>query len=435
LSALACPSSSQCTSLDYAPSSQAVREVTFDPAAPGAPAPVVIDSGSSPADAPAGFGQRLSCPTVSLCAVTDFDRSAPMGGNVREVTFDPSSPGARAPVIIGGTFKYFGIIQTLQCRSSSECVAVTSTGAERTFDPSSPSSIALTYIDDAGAPISAVACPTRARCVAVYRIPSMYVPPNVVFASFNPQRLENVKRFQMFGFTPTAVACPSASRCVAVTNGGYEGSLTSSTRPVPFSIDRRALAGVACPSLTQCTAVDDRGREVTFDPRSPKRHATESVDGKRPLTAVVCQSVIQCTAGDGSGREVTFNPHVTGSRRVAPIDPGATLSSIACPSPIECVAVDSSGREVTFNPVSRRVLTRRLIDAHEFLTSITCPTSGYCVAVDRGGGAVEGSPLGRARWRMDAISGANSLLGVSCSLATQCVAVDATGNAYVGRPH
>jgi len=86
-----------------------------------------------------------------------------------EVTFNPSAPGHPAPITIdnGGT------LTGVACPSASQCTAVGDHGREVTFDPTAPGNPAAHAIDgfhgenESGADLSAVACPTASQCIAV----------------------------------------------------------------------------------------------------------------------------------------------------------------------------------------------------------------------------------------------------------------------------
>ena len=71
LTGLACPSASQCTAVD-----EAGQQVTFDPAAPGAPSPTTIDAGNALTG--------VACPSPRRCGAVDEAG--------QETTFDPTAP-------------------------------------------------------------------------------------------------------------------------------------------------------------------------------------------------------------------------------------------------------------------------------------------------------------------------------------------------------
>jgi hypothetical protein len=122
-------------------------------------------------------------------------------------------------VVIGESFKRFGLINNLDCLSATECIGLQSGGGAELFDPTAPSINNGRYfsVDAVGAPITGVACATQSRCDGVYRFPSLYVPATVDFAVFDAARSGSVKLLSMCSEAPTGISCPSARRCVAVT--------------------------------------------------------------------------------------------------------------------------------------------------------------------------------------------------------------------------
>ena len=141
LSALACPSASQCTALD-----ESGQEVTFNPTAPGTPTPTTIDIGNTL------FG--LACPSASQCTAVES------GG--REVTFNPTAPGTPTPITIDTA----GLNGPVACPSASQCTAVGG-GDEVTFNPTAPGTPTPITIDPGGNGLIGVACPSASQCTAV----------------------------------------------------------------------------------------------------------------------------------------------------------------------------------------------------------------------------------------------------------------------------
>ena len=76
---------------------------------------------------------------------------------MRELTFDPTSPGTPIPVMIGSTHENF--LAGVACPSNSQCTAIDFRGHEVTFDPTSPGAPPSITIDS-NAGLSAVACPS-----------------------------------------------------------------------------------------------------------------------------------------------------------------------------------------------------------------------------------------------------------------------------------
>jgi hypothetical protein len=102
--AVACPSTSQCTAVDYDG-----NEVTFDPASPGTPSPTSID-------AVASF-EAVACPSTSQCTALDD-----VG---YQVTFDPASPGTPTRTVLAETNEYGGEdLTAVACPAVALCVVV-----------------------------------------------------------------------------------------------------------------------------------------------------------------------------------------------------------------------------------------------------------------------------------------------------------------------
>ncbi len=402
-------------------------EVTFDPRAPGSPAPVAVDSLGLV------FVGGLACPSTTQCTAVDW------GG---AVTFDPLAPANAFRVTPGG-----GPNVHLACPSTTQCTAVDGVGEEITFNPAIMAG-PLTSVALGGTPTVAVACPSARRCVAAALAPASFYAsdaPNGVVevdVTFNP-RTRSQSSHALSVVDPTAVACPSPRQCTVIGSGGDQATFDPARPPRyavrPVRIDGAPTGAffggpsptsIACPSRLECTAVDDRGREVTFDPASRRTPAVGRID-TAGLTSIACPSRVQCTAVDDSGREVTFDPASRRRPAVIAIDT-AGLTSIACPSTSQCTAAGSHGREVTFNPLGHVKPAAHAIDTNS-LSAVACASQRFCVAVDSNGSAVEGDPAADRWGSPKDIAGGTPLLAVSCSSVSQCVAVDTIGRAFVGR--
>ena len=136
--AIACPSTGQCTAVDLGG-----NEVTFNPAAPGSPTPASVDT--------AGLA-GVSCPSTSQCTAVDTS-----GG---EVTFNPAAPGSPARVSLDATG-----LTGISCPATTQCTAVDAGGGAVVFNPTSPGSPTVGSVA-AGARLNAVAC-FSTSCVAV----------------------------------------------------------------------------------------------------------------------------------------------------------------------------------------------------------------------------------------------------------------------------
>lgn len=90
LAGVGCPSTGQCTAVDAGG-----REVTFDPAAPGTPSPATIYMSGLPSANPLTAASNtlsaIACPSVTQCTAVGYER---------EFTFDPTAPDSPKPTTI-----------------------------------------------------------------------------------------------------------------------------------------------------------------------------------------------------------------------------------------------------------------------------------------------------------------------------------------------
>lgn len=423
MSAIACPSVGQCTATDFAG-----REVTFDPAAPGTPAVVAVDT---PADGAVG----VACPSVQQC--TDI------GVVGDEVTYDPTSPGTPASAVIDGNAAGDAgstgatVVSAIACPSASECVTVDSDGEEVMFDPGSPASATFAtpkpFPSGGGFGLAAVACPSASRCTAVDN--------NGDELSFTPGPAPAATRYTIDpqGFPLTGVTCPMASMCTAVDEDGQAVTLDpgSTGERLATSVGLGPdLHAIACPLVTQCTGVDYTGDQTTFDPAAPGNAPYVRINrGQASLADVACPSPGQCTSIGPHG-EITFAPLATGSRRFVRLPGGPPLRALACPSVSECVAVNGGGHAVKFNPRAPR--HPRVVDIAPSgggFAAIACPAVRQCTAVGSSDRVVTFDPRLPTHARIVAVDpGAGGLTGVACPSARLCVATDVAGYALQGDP-
>lgn len=269
LSAISCPSTSQCTAVD-----QAGTETSFTP---GLPEPATF----APLD-PTGGLWGLSCSSMSRCVVFD--------ANDRAVSFDPLAPGA--PVPMPTPIENSQLHWQVACPSASQCTAVEidAGGYEVTFDPTGPSSAKPILVDP----------------------PVGFCGPHC--------NLDGI----------TAISCPSRSRCIIGDHDGREVTFDpiapGSPTPVQVSSDPvffRGLVALACPSASQCTGVDGWGRESTFDPGAADAASEAILERETRLGEPDCPSTAQCTTIDMLGIALTFDPSAAGSITRRPVFGGS----------------------------------------------------------------------------------------------------------------
>jgi hypothetical protein len=432
LQAIACPTINQCTAVDGTG-----REVTFDPLAPGAPAPVTIDGGRhlSGPNAPGVGMSAIACPSADQCTATDFAG--------REVTFDPAAPGT--PAVVAVDTAADGAVG-VACPSVQQCTDIGVVGDEVTFDPDSPGRPVSAVVDaaaadDAGSTGSTVmggiACPSASECVTVDSNGEevMFDPSSPASATF-----ATPKQFPSGGgFALAAVACPSGSRCTAVDNNGDELSFTPGAAPAAtrYTIDPQGfpLTGVTCPMAGMCTAVDEDGQAVTLDPSSTGERLVTSVGLGPDLHAIACPLVTQCTGVDYQGDQTTFDPAAPGNAPFVRINRGqASLADIACPAPGQCTAIASHG-EITFPPLatgSRRFVR---LPGSPPLRALACPSVSECVAVNAGGHAVTFNPRAPRHPRVvDVAPSGGGFAAIACPAVRQCTAVGSNGRVVTFDP-
>jgi len=335
--------------------------------------------------------------------------------------------------------------------------------------------------------LSKVDCTGRARCVSVgstgsrYTIRSPYVLRlgGDAWVNVSPDSpLDNGDSFL------SAVACPTLARCIAVGRqdvpAPYFGAKSGGSRPlietwtghawhtqqiqIPPATTEGELTGVDCAGST-CVAVGSFSNKTQTDrvltevwngsswklvvPPKPRQMEDPS------LNAVACSSATSCTAVGHFSYEVGFSsltlPLVLGwngrewrFERSGPVGNSldTELGSIACPSTQTCIAVGlerpAGGRSSTFaeirDPRGWHVLkTPELANTqYSVLVDVSCWHVDRCIAV---GYAVRGGnpePLveswNGSRWTVEpapsvADTEATALSGIWCGSATSCHAV------------
>ena len=411
LVAVACPSTSQCTAIDYASGDA----VTFNPTATG---------GGSVAAAPVAGNYSLgsiSCPSTAQCTTLDrYDGS--------QHTFNPATPGTINSVQIDATGNN---TSTVVCLSASECVATDSGGNEVTFDPTATTTPTPRAIMPGGG-LGALVCPSQTSCVAT--------DGSIGVVSFDPAA-PALATDHLVGVAGGlhGLACSSSSQCIAVDGAGNAITLDPTTAGnLRVSIaSGTALQGVSCPSASQCTSVDGSGHELTFDPTSPGSPAARTIDGTNSITGVACPATSECVGVDSAGNEIKFDPTaspVTGA--VTNIDGTNAIDGIACLSTSECVAVDNAGNEIKFDPTASPVTAAVTNVDPNSIGGIACASAGQCVGVDSSGSEVTFDPTapGAATVTQVAPHTWYRFNAVACPSTTQCTAVDFLGDELTFNP-
>jgi hypothetical protein len=296
LTAVACPTASQCTAID-----NSGHEVTFNPRSAGRHPRHQID-----------FTRYLvlkaiACPSAHECVAVN--------GVGAEIAFNPSSPDhPKAVKVDPNQPDNYGQpgLTSIACPTVSQCTAVDDRGDFVTFDPATPEHYNENSIDGPG---------------------DAYTPPPSL----------------------PSLACTSVRQCIAVDT--YGNALIWNPRTSGLKLGTNSSFGgvvraIACPGVDQCTGVSDT-RALTFDPAiTNKSTAFVKIDGPAAIAAIACPTLTQCTVVDADGSEVTFDPAPPkpGDAVPAALAAATSLTSVACPSASRCVAVGAGGDEITFDP-------------------------------------------------------------------------------------
>ena len=191
LTGVACPSTTQCTAVDFGGG-----EVTFDPRS-GIPnsTPHTVDSGR--------ILTGVACPSTTQCTAVD------QGGG--EVTFDSRSttPNSTTHTVDSGQS-----LSGVACPSTTQCTAVDGSGDEVTFDPTSGTPNTTVHTVDSGQILLGVACPSTAQCTAVdFGGGEVTFNPRSTTPNSTPRHIAGANSL-------TGVSCVSVSECVAVDKVG-----------------------------------------------------------------------------------------------------------------------------------------------------------------------------------------------------------------------
>jgi hypothetical protein len=285
----------------------------------------------------------VACPTVTQCTAVDD------GG--QEVTFNPASPGHPNPVMIDAS----GELQAVACPTASQCTAVGETGREVTFNPNSPGPPTPVTIDPGPLPLWAVACPTSGQCTAIGTSEEVTFNPSRPGAPTR-EVIDAGDGADGTGMFMLGIACPTAAQCTAVDANGQELTFnpTSPESPNRVSLDPgglipNAFQGVSCPTASQCTGVDNDGAQITFNPTAPGTPAPNFVSLWSDLAAIACPSTTECVTvdrSDGSYSALEGNPQSTTPWFVEPLGTGSAFA-LACPTLTTCVVVAANGDERT----------------------------------------------------------------------------------------
>jgi hypothetical protein len=223
VASIACPSSSQCTAVIFSETAQGTTAVTFNPTTGTSSPPLALQG---PAPRTTGAMTAIACPSVSQCTAVgageetfDPTSGAVLGGGPHDVSSRPGQfpgDGAQLPYL-----------SAVDCPSTAQCTTIgvyggmSSSGGqdevEVTFNPTSgePSSSGTQSLrkgDDAAS--RGLACPTLSSCTV---FPSGVGAFELTFDPAGP--IDGAATEKIGKGNPIGVACPSVTRCVSPLQG------------------------------------------------------------------------------------------------------------------------------------------------------------------------------------------------------------------------
>jgi hypothetical protein len=444
LLSLSCPTTTQCSALDYDGDVFA-----FSPLS-GAPAV------SSPLAPPFSMS-ALSCATATQCTAVGVEG---------EVTFNPQAPAVQSPTSLG-----LGLAPqmfSVSCPTTSQCVYNTGQGVTG-FDPLTPSDTQSLGTE----PVTAVSCASATACIGL---------DGARLVLMDPTSAGSERTLAVAPNTLNAVACQSVATCTAVANTGGQATTVSlagaaSTATISFTpygefsaLDcisaalcvangsagiqtwnpeapgsprvigaypqyEGSIGTLSCPSAHQCT---DSAGLGTFDPQSPKATADGHAKADTCPTTTQCSRVIENAS---VAKVETFNPHRPGKRssRVLLNHPGlchfagdivlcTTISGPTCPSTSQCTVIRTQihgqTSALSFAPKGGGHVIG--VSLPRLSALIGCPSVRECVGLaQHGTGEVTFDPEhpGSAKARHLPLFGGEA---GACASRTLCIAVQQT---------
>jgi hypothetical protein len=461
---IACPTASGCVAVD-----SVGREVSFDPADPGAWSAYSID------------GTRaltgLSCPSASLCVAVD--------GSGAAITFDPELIGAaptRYSIDPGPAYvlEPGDALVAVSCPSTGLCIAVDQQGHVISFSPVGPPDAQMAGFSAeqtlGGQHLLACASGTRCSVLGSTGAASETQSPAQTLITFDPRTLEVVASATVPSSVGlTQLVCPAADECVGagLSLSLLDGHLSGSgTATVAFDLASSVAApavvrgtvaefSIACASASLCTAMDASGAELSFDPNGPGVLEQRPVDPLGDYGAgfngsrIACPSADECVLATwNDAAAITFAPLSPGSPVAVPIDDGAPISALACPAHGDCIGLGNTQGRYTL-ALSVEALLGQGSQSHvhgtEFFSGkvggFACPSRRQCTAVttgtlgnnSRGSWSATFDPVRPAGRLIRAVRGVRidlaRVTGLACATRRECTAVDTRGRAVSFDPN
>jgi hypothetical protein len=420
--------------------------------------------------APLTFGDewRLSCPSRSLCVVTDY-------GSV--ITSTRPAAGRRAWHHARASSVYS--LGAISCPSARLCLALgsglvpahpTTELAISEFASHNPAGGASAWhgrrIPGGGINnLTTISCPSVSLCVAGDSV-------GHVLTTTNPGG--GASAWRSSDVSISTVSCPSVSFCVALGNGGV---LTSNLPTGGASAWKFAtgpangLSGLSCPTVSLCvafsgsqilTSTNPAGGSGTWTPQYTDPASPSSCGLGGPcaaISALSCPSATLCVAVDGDGDVLSSTDPTGGASAWSTTtgDPQCTVGAssgwcyggggVSCPSASFCVVSDGRSVLTSSNPASGPWETAPSSVAPAIFAG-SCPTNDLCVGASGADLLLSTDPASGSWTTSDTVHfpslsvlpiGAPytnlpvRVTGVSCPSVSLCIAIDGLGRVTIGK--
>ncbi|WP_172892246.1 hypothetical protein [Jatrophihabitans sp. GAS493] len=349
---------------------------------------------------------EVSCKSSTFCVGIDFDGS-PYDSSTAWAFNGTTWTNAGSGLTLDGA-------TTIDCASTTSCIASDYKGHTATYNGASWSAAHLAWMPSAPQRgVTDISCSSAAFCMAVDDTTTAYTFVNGhLDGSTTAPTADGL----------TSVSCKSATFCLAIT-GTISSPMSTiyngSTWSTPVSVGNTSDDSVSCVSTSFCVAAGPNQTDI----RVFNGSSWANVPGYTgsPVSCVSSTFCATVTSGD-----VGF--YIDGTWYGGNVD-GSNLTGISCASATFCVAVDQEGNALAFNgdSWSSQEVTG---DQSVALVSVSCASTTFCSAVD-GSGAVYG--FNGTYWVSYAdVSYGLTVKAISCPSPTFCAMADTAGNFYIG---
>ncbi len=454
LSAISCPTASECIAVGVVSSAKDVIEETTNGGATW-----------TAQNVPAGTGvlYGISCPTATNCMAVGSTNT--QGGVPIDIVTTNGGSSWTLNTIPGVLHQLYAV----SCPSTTICTAVDGGAALMTSNAGATWSLVGLPADNES--LDSISCPSTSTCVAggaasqggsCRPFPGC---PQVPFYTWTTDGGSSWSESgggssgSLNGGTITSVSCPTTTQCMVA---GDQGAVFSSTQAFAFGValsgsctivtgcneegglsSMTVISGVSCPSIATCGAVGD-GQIATPNATG----WTTQIAPIATVDAVSCGSVSNCMAAGataGFGSAVTNSTDGGTSWATSFVAPYGVddLDAVSCPSPSVCTAGGTAeggllngaalGPGVVVNSTDGGAtwIPQALPAGVATLSSISCASTSVCEALgstSTGNPAIVGTTNGGSTWQSQSVPSGFAANGqLSCGSASDCTAVNGGG--------